>query len=94
MSFPSYPFHSLSLKVSNKGMDFPFLPLKLSNKEIEEFSKSILFIHFHSISFPNFPQKKKKKNSFLPPKQWLKLSNVGVFLNQRKVYFGQGKVLK
>ena len=62
-------------------MDFPFLPLKLPNKEIEEFSKIILFIHFHSISFPH-------------PKQWLKLSNVGVFLNQQKVCLGQGKFLK
>ena len=33
-------------------MDFPFLPLKLPNKGMKEYSKIILFIHFHSISFP------------------------------------------
>ena len=37
MSVPSYPFHSL--------------PLKLPNKGIEEYSKIILFIHFLSIPF-------------------------------------------
>ena len=52
MSVPSYPFHSLPLKLSNKGMSFPFSPLKLSNKGREEYSKIILFIPFHSIPFP------------------------------------------
>ena len=51
MSVPSYPFHSLSLKLPNKGMDFPFPPLKLPNKRREEYSKIILFIPFHSIPF-------------------------------------------
>ena len=37
MSVPSYPFHSL--------------PLKLSNKGIEEYSKIIFFIYFLSIPF-------------------------------------------
>ena len=46
-SIPSHP-----LKLSNKGMDFPFPQLKLSNKGMEEYSKMILFIPFHSI--PSF----------------------------------------
>ena len=52
MSIPSYPFHSLPFKLPNKRMDFPFPPLKLSNKRMEEYSKIILFISFHSILFP------------------------------------------
>ena len=52
MSVPSYPFHSLPLKLSNKGMSFPFPSLKLPNKGREEYSKIILFIYFHSILFP------------------------------------------
>ena len=52
MSVPSYPFHSLSLKLSNKRMSFPFPPLKLPNKRREEYSKMILFISFNSI-LPN-----------------------------------------
>ena len=52
MSVPSYLFYSLSLKLPNKGMDFPFPPLKLPNKRREEYSKIILFIPFHSIPFP------------------------------------------
>ena len=52
MSIPSYPFHSLPLKLPNKGMSFTFSPLKLPNKRKEEYSKIILFISFHSISFP------------------------------------------
>ena len=51
MSVPSNTFHSLSLKLPIKGMNFPFPPLKLSNKGREEYSKIILFIHFHSIPF-------------------------------------------
>ena len=52
MSVPSYPFHSLPLKLTNKRMSFPFPPLKLPNKGREEYSKIILFIHFHPIPFP------------------------------------------
>ena len=52
MSAPSYPFHFLLLKLPNKRMGFPFPPLKLPNKEIEEYSKIILFIPFHSL-LPN-----------------------------------------
>ena len=51
MSVLSYPFYSLLLKLPNKRMKFPFPPLKLSNKEREEYSKIILFIHFHPILF-------------------------------------------
>ena len=61
MSVPSYPFHSLLFKLPNKEMGFPFSPLKLPNKGREEYSKMILFIHFHSISFP-------------PPKRSLRVS--------------------
>ena len=52
MSVPSYPFHSLPLKLLNKEIDFPFSPLKLPNKGMEEYSKIILFIPFHFIPFP------------------------------------------
>ena len=52
MSVPAYPFHSLPLKLPNKQMDFPFPPLKLPNKGMEEYSKIILFIPFHSL-LPN-----------------------------------------
>ena len=52
MSVPFYPFHSLLLKLSNEGMDFPFPPLKLPNKISEEYSKMVLFFHFHSL-LPN-----------------------------------------
>jgi len=47
MSVPSYPFRSLLLKLLNKGMRFPFPPLKLPNKRREEYSKIILFILFY-----------------------------------------------
>ena len=50
MSVPSYPFHSLLLKLPNKWMSFLFLPLKLPNKGNEEYFKIILFTHFHYIS--------------------------------------------
>ena len=59
MSIPSYPFHSLSLKLSNNKMNFSFSPLKLPNKGREKYSKNIIFISFHSIPFP-------------PPKQGLR----------------------
>ena len=59
MSVLSYPFHSLLLKLPNKRMKFPFPPLKLSNKEREEYSKIILFIHFHPILFT--PSKRSLK---------------------------------
>ena len=52
MSVSSYPFHSLLFKLPNKGMSFPFPPLKLQNKRIEEYSKMILFISFNSL-LPN-----------------------------------------
>ena len=52
MSVLSYSFHSLPLKLPNKGMNFPFPPLKLPNKEKEKYSKIILFIPFHSL-LPN-----------------------------------------
>ena len=50
MSVPSYPFHSLLLKLSNKGM--------------EEYSKMILFIPFYSIQFP--PPKRSLSNAPRP----------------------------
>ena len=53
MSIHSYAFHSLPLKLLNKEMSFSFPPLKLSNKVMEEYSKIILFIPFHSISYPS-----------------------------------------
>ena len=42
MSVPSYSFHSLPFKLPNKGR--------------EEYSRIILFIHFHFIPF--FPPKR------------------------------------
>ena len=59
MSVPSSPFHYLLLKLSNKGMSFPFPPLKLPNKGMKEYFKIILFILFHSITFP--PSKRSLK---------------------------------
>ena len=47
----SYLLHFLSLKLSNKRMNFPFPPLKFPNKGSEKYSKIIFFIHFHSIPF-------------------------------------------
>ena len=44
MSIPSYPFYSLPLKLQNKGISFPFPPLKLPNKEIEEFNENVKYI--------------------------------------------------
>ena len=55
MSIPSYPFHSLLLKLPNKGMGFSFPPLKLPNKRREEYFKIIFFIPFHSIPFHSLP---------------------------------------
>ena len=51
MNVPSYSFHSLLLKLQNKEMNFPFPLLKLSNKRMEEYSKIIILIPFHSIPF-------------------------------------------
>ena len=65
MSVSSYAFHSFSLKLPNKGMNFPFPPLRLPNKGMKEYSKIILFIHFHSILFP--PPKRGLKDCWLPP---------------------------
>ena len=59
MSIHSYSFHYLPLNLPNKGIDFPFSLLKLSNKRRKKYYKIILFIQFHSILFS-------------PPKQWLK----------------------
>ena len=61
MSVPSYSFHSLPIKLPNKGIGFTFPPLKLSNKGNDEYSKLIFFIHFYSILF-------------LPPKQGLRVA--------------------
>jgi len=52
MSIPSFPFHPLTHKLANKGMDLPFPPLKLTNKGREEYSKNIPFIPFYSL-LPN-----------------------------------------
>ena len=61
MNVPSYPFYSLPLTLTNKGIDFSFPPLKLSNKGNDKYSKLIFFIHFYSILF-------------LPPKQGLRVA--------------------
>ena len=39
------------LKLPNKGMGFPFHPLKLPNKEREEYFKITFFIRLYSIPF-------------------------------------------
>ena len=49
MSVPSFPFHSLLLKLPNKEMRFSFSLLKLPNKKREEYSKMIIFIYFRSL---------------------------------------------
>ena len=63
MSVSSYSFNSLLLKLPNKGINFPFPPLKLQNKEMEEYSKIIFLIHFHSILFP--PKRGQSKSAIL-----------------------------
>ena len=67
-SFLRIPFHSFPLKLPNKGMSFPFPPLKLSNKKKEEYSK---IIPFHFILFPS-------------PKRGLKWHSFGVYLGKIK----------
>ena len=58
--FISFPFSSFlpksliskqKVKLSNKGIDFPFPSLKLPIKEIEEYFKIIHFIPIHFILF-------------------------------------------
>ena len=53
MSVSCYPFNFLPFKLPKKIMDFSLPLIKLSNKRREEYSKSILFIHLHSILFPS-----------------------------------------
>ena len=48
MNVSFYPFYSLLLKLSNKGMGFPFPLLKLPNKEMEEYYKN--FVNIASIN--------------------------------------------
>ena len=70
MSVPSYPFHSLSLNLPNKRMNFPFIPLKLPNKEMEESSNIIFFISFYSISFPPSKRGLRKINQIIVLANW------------------------
>ena len=49
MSVHSYSFYSLPLKLLNKKKNFLFPPLKLLNKEIEEYSK--FFCMFELIGY-------------------------------------------
>ena len=70
MSVPSYSFHSLPLKLSNKRMDFSFTPLKLPNKGEEEYSKIIIFVHFHSIQFSSPKRGLRVPKKF--PKKYIK----------------------
>ena len=79
MSVLSYPFHSLLLKLPNKGMSFSFPPLKLLNKGREEYSKMILFIPFHSIPFPP-PKRSLKCRSLCKWQDKLPPSTIGVHL--------------
>ena len=66
MSVPSYQFHSLILKLQNKGMSFSFPPLKLPNKIREEYSKiflwgqKVLEASAYSISIPRPTPRRKK----------------------------------
>ena len=66
MSVPSYQFHSLLLKLLNKGMSFSFPPLKLPNKRREEYSKiflwgqKVLEASAHSILSPRPTLRRKK----------------------------------
>ena len=103
MSVPSYLFYFLTLKLPNKGMDFPFSPLKLPNKGMdfpisplklpnkgmEEYSKMILFIPFHSISFP-LPKRGKEKCVIIA----LLLKESMVLLKKAKYNFTEQKLLK
>ena len=51
MSSPFYPLNSFPLKFLKKRMNFLFSLLKLLNKRMEEYSKIILPVPFHSILF-------------------------------------------
>ena len=99
MSVPSYPFHSILLKLPNKGMSFSFPPLKLTNKEIEEYSKIILFILFRSILFPppkrglgNFIYKHKYNKCLIIITRSTKISYLDKNL-ERETYFLKGKII-
>ena len=65
MTVSSYILDSLPLKLPNKriekGMNFPFPLLKLSNKESKEYFKIILLFPFHSILFLPFKRGLKYK---------------------------------
>ena len=91
MSVPSYPFHSLPLKLLNKRMSFPFPPLKLPNKRNEEYSKIILFIPFHSIPFPP-PKQSLTFHSF--PFLYFKTSNQGYLIPFHSILFHSFPLLK
>ena len=89
MNVPSYLFYSLLFKLPNKGMSFLFPSLKASNKEREEYSKIIHFIHFHSILFPfskrglNAQIKTSIEivfTSLIPPITWLELEEGFIYL--------------
>ena len=54
-------------------MSFQFPPLKLPNKGIEEYSKIIIFIHFHFIPF--FTPKRIEWNKGI---EWNKMLSLGV----------------
>jgi hypothetical protein len=64
MSVPFYPFHSIPLKLLNKGMIFPFLPL----------------IHVPSYSIFQIGERKKKNLKisyyFPPPKGSVRKSHI------------------
>ena len=99
MSVPSYPFHSILLKLPNKGMSFSFPPLKLPNKGIEEYFKCILFILFHSIPFPppkqglgNFIYKHKYNKYLIIITTSTKISYLDKNL-ERETYFLKGKII-
>ena len=88
MSVHSYQFHSLPLKLPNKGMNFLFPPLKLPNKGIEEYSKIILFISFSPPKRGlNEKQSKLEKKNFtdettraVVEPNWEYTSNICLFL--------------
>ena len=73
MSVSYYPFNFLLFKLPNKIMDLSLPQMKLLNKRREKYSKSILFIHLHFISFHSSKRR-------LRPRPCHQCSKINVFL--------------
>ena len=89
MNIPSYPFHFLSLKLPNKIINFSFSSLKLSNKGREKYSKIIIFILFHFISFPSPKRGLNEKQVKNRIEKFYRRDNQGSSRTKLGIYFKQ-----